>query len=341
MKTLKNLLLFTWLCTSSTLLGQDFLVTTNGDTLNGDIKQLAKGVVTIETDYSDSDFKVEWDKVTAVNAPETYMIQLSDGTRYIDSLRMHNKDTIKLRYGNEFVLTSIIEVVSFKKVDQDFWSRLSATIDFGFSYAKNNNLTQLSTRTTIGYLTDNWQLDFSFNSVQSSQDEIADVLRRETKLGYTYFFGGNFFAQGSFNFLSNTEQFLDLRRTSQLAIGSYLVQTNVDYWNYGIGVASNVETYSTEENQDRQSVELSIGSEYNLFDGKDLKLTIGIVTYTSLTERGRFRTDADIDLKYDLPLDFYIGIGGSLNYDNQPVEIEGQATQQTDYVTQINFGWDL
>jgi len=71
-------------------------------------------------------------------------------------------------------------------------------------------------------------------------------------------------------------------------------------------------------------------------DAGDLSLVVGVVAYPSFTESGRWRMDADTDLKYDLPFDFYIKLGGSLNFDNRPAE----GASQRDYVFQSGFGWE-
>ncbi len=39
------------------------MITTTGDRLVGEIKSVEKDVLTLETAYSDSDFKIEWEKV--------------------------------------------------------------------------------------------------------------------------------------------------------------------------------------------------------------------------------------------------------------------------------------
>ena len=39
---------------------QDVVITTSGDKLVGEIKRVEKDVLTIETPYSDADFKIEW-----------------------------------------------------------------------------------------------------------------------------------------------------------------------------------------------------------------------------------------------------------------------------------------
>jgi len=59
----------------------DSLILSNGDVIVGEIKSMDKGIIVIETDYSDSDFKIEWDKVTEIYSPRTALVTLSDGTR--------------------------------------------------------------------------------------------------------------------------------------------------------------------------------------------------------------------------------------------------------------------
>ena len=78
------------------------------------------------------------------------------------------------------------------------------------------------------------------------------------------------------------------------------------------------------------------GTELNLYDIGDLSLVTKVIAYPSFTESGRWRTDFNFDAKYDLPLDFYIKAGLTLNYDNRPVE----GASETDYVFQTGFGWE-
>jgi hypothetical protein len=89
---------------------------------------------------------------------------------------------------------------------------------------------------------------------------------------------------------------------------------------------------------DKNSIEGFLGSELNLFDIGDVDLFTTLLVYPSLTETNRWRTDFNIDTKYDLPLidDFYIKIGFTLNYDNQPVE----GAADTDYIFHTGFGWE-
>ena len=65
---------------------------------------------------------------------------------------------------------NLSDIVYIRQVDKDFISRLSASFDIGFSYAKTNNLTQFSMRSNIGYLADTWTTNAYFNAVLSEQD---------------------------------------------------------------------------------------------------------------------------------------------------------------------------
>ena len=143
-----------------------------------------------------------------------------------------------------------------------------------------------------------------------------------------------FYAIGSVSGLSNTEQKLDLRRNVQLGVGNYLVRTNTMYWGTKFGFNRNIEKYST-DGDDRQSWEAYLGTEVSLFDMGDLDLYFLFMAYPGLTEIGRWRTDSKLDIKYELPLDFFINLGVSFNYDNQPAE----GASPVDYVFSTGFGW--
>ncbi|MEJ2005849.1 MAG: DUF481 domain-containing protein, partial [Cyclobacteriaceae bacterium] len=97
----------------------------------------------------------------------------------------------------------------------------------------------------------------------------------------------------------------------------------------------NNENYFNDED-DRQSTEGWFGTELNLYDIGDFSRMTKVLAYPSFTQSGRWRSDFNIDLQYDLLLDFYIKSGLTLNYDNQPVP--GSPT--TDYIWPTSFGWE-
>ncbi len=138
---------------------------------------------------------------------------------------------------------------------------------------------------------------------------------------------------GEVSFLANTEQALDSRISPSIGLGKFLISTNKLYLGLSLGYAYNIENY-VDASLDKTSSEIFLFSEFNMFDYEDIDLKTGIKLYPSLSENGRFRTDFDLTLKYDLLLDFYIKLGFALNFDNQPA-IEGN---DFDYIFNTGLG---
>ena len=231
-----------------------------------------------------------------------------------------------------------------KGLDDTFASRVSANLDFGYSLTKANNQQQLNSNFRLGYLADRWSLDFYYNSLFSTQDNVADITRNDGGVGYRYFLPSDWFLSADLTFLSNTEQSLDLRTTTKVGVGNYVIHSNRAYWGFSGGINNNNESFTltasdaSDSLYSRNSMEGFFGTELNLYDIGDLNLFTNIVAYPSFTESGRWRADIRFDAKYDdfLLKDFYIRAGFTANYDNQPAE----AGREIDYVFTTGFGWE-
>ena len=55
----------------------DTLVFKNKDVIVGELKELKSNIIIMKTSYSDSDFKIEFDKVASLNLENKYSIILS------------------------------------------------------------------------------------------------------------------------------------------------------------------------------------------------------------------------------------------------------------------------
>jgi small nuclear ribonucleoprotein (snRNP)-like protein len=318
---------------------RDSLVLKNGDLIVGEIKSMDRGVVTIETAYSDKDFAIEWLGIKRIYSTSHFLVSLKDGRRINGSFRSvdttSNRVLVETSTG-EKVETTLEDMVFLKGIKSKFWSRINAYIDLGLSLTKANNLRQFSVRSGIAYTADKWSLKISYDGIRSSQDSIEDTKRTETGITFKYFLQNDWYLMTSANLLSNTEQALKLRATGKLGGGKYLTHTNKSYWGLGAGLSFNNESF-TNGTEKRNSLEAYFGSELNLFDIGDLSLLSNIFVYPSITESGRWRTDFTFDSKYEFPLDLYLKLGFTLNYDNRPA-IPGN---KTDYVLAFSVGWEF
>jgi hypothetical protein len=303
----------------------------------GEVKEMNRGVLTIETGYSDKDFKIEWDGISRINTFTFFLIMTSDGVRYNGRLLSEKDESLNiLTLSGLKISVEVKDIVLLQPVSQDFWSRLKASIDLGYSLARANHLHQATLGSAMSYIGNKWSGNMLFNGLSSIQDDVDPIKRWNGDLTYRYYFPKDWYLFSQISFLSNTEQKLSLRSMGKLGAGNFIIHTNVSYWGLLGGLSFNNEKYST-ETTNSQSLEGFAGTELNLYDIGDLNLLVSLTAYPNLTEWGRWRTDFNFETKYDLPLDFYIKIGFSLNYDNRPVE----GAVATDYVLNTGFGWEF
>ena len=308
----------------------------NADCIVGEVKSLEKGVITFETDYSDSDFKIEWNKVRRISTRTRFMVTLKDGTKYYSTLGYFNDSTALAKNDTGVtVFCPLDEIVFLSAYKEKFSERFSSTIDIGFDLARAKNLRSLNIRATVGYKADKWETDMSYNTLNSTQDSTNPIKRNDGEFNFRYALPKKFYSIATVALLSNTEQKLDLRLNTQAGIGFFLIMTNKSYWGIKAGINRNRERYS-EGIEERNSWEGFFGTELNLFDTGDLSLKMVFVAYPGIDKSGRWRYDSNFDMKYDLPWDFYIRLGASLNFDNQPVA----GASELDYVINTGFGWE-
>lgn len=315
----------------------DTVVLANGDRIIGEVKKMDRGVLTIKTPYSSSDLKIKWKKVKSIQSVESFLITETSGKRYkTQGLNASSADSpMALQENGDFV--NIDEIVFIKPVKDGFVSRLNTSISFGYNFTKASNLSQLTLAGTLGYTSDYYSIGTVFNTVRSNQDEVDEIQRTYAELSFNYFLKRDNFLIAQSEYLSNSEQKLKLRMTNKLGFGKYFIHSNQMYLAGALGVAWNNEVYDETLDENKNSVEAYLALEVNLFDFNDFSMVSGITTYPSLTENNRIRTDFKIDLKYDLPLDLFVKLGFSYNYDNKPVE----GASYDDYIIGTTLGWEL
>jgi hypothetical protein len=315
----------------------DSLILKNGNTIVGEIKVMDRGVLTIETGYSKSDFTIEWSGIKEIYSKSIFLITLTDGRRINGSVSSNGtgQNVNILSQDGQTVETLIDNIVFIKGLKSSFWSRLKVNLDFGLSLTKANDLRQFNTNARVNYLADKWELGGNYSHLKSSQDSVETTKRTDAAINYKYFLQKDWYLAASLSILSNTEQALKLRTIAKLGGGKFLIHNNRTYWAAGGGFSYNNESF-TNNTPSRNSMEAYAGTELNIFDVGDLNLLSSLYVYPSLTESGRWRSDFKFDTKYDLPMDFYVKMGLTLNYDNRPAV----AGNETDYVLVFSVGWE-
>lgn len=310
-----------------------------GEIIIGELKEMKRNVTTIGTDYTENDLEIKWNKVERLKTINQYLITVTSGSRYSGRIVSIDNQNASIVFLNDTIANvKIKNVVYIRQLKSNILDKLDASLSLGYNFTKANDLSQYSVRSNVGYKAKRWLSTASYNQIITTQDDADRTQRLDANAVYNRFLEKNWFVLGEINLLSNTAQNINLRSLGKIGLGKYLIQTNDRYWGLQTGISFNNESFSTETgNSSNNSTEAFFGTEVNFYDVGDFHMLSRIVLYPSLTESGRWRTDFNLDIKYDLPLDFFLNIGFSLNYDNQPI----QTGVETDYIFQTTLGWSL
>ncbi len=332
----KSLFVFFLLISFCSFSQNDSIKLKNNNVLVGEIKTLINGVITMKTSYSDKDFKIEYKEVTEIYLDQTFLINLVNGSHYLGNIKTVSPGVIEIISDGMTFETKIENVIQLKASGNKFWNRFVGEIDLGFNLTKANNFNQFTVSSKLKYVGKLWNFSGAYSSLLTSQDNVEEIKRVEWSLEAQRFLFKDYYGISQVSFLSNTEQALEGRTTTILGIGKYAIRSNRLYLGVRVGINYNIENY-VEDSLNKNSTEANIAAEFNMYEFGDFRLITDLTLYPSLSESKRFRTDYNIDLKYNLPWDFYIKFDFSVNYDNQPA-IEGN---DFDYIFNSGFGWEL
>ena len=105
----------------------------NGNIIVGKTKAMDKGVVVIETDYSEDDFRIEWEGIKELYISTRYSVSLSNGGCYIGSIRSTNEETAVIITEEGEKVVFIKDIVYMREVEESIPGNVTAYIDLGLS----------------------------------------------------------------------------------------------------------------------------------------------------------------------------------------------------------------
>ena len=317
----------------------DTLITKSNTIIVGEIKEMVNGIITIETAYSDKDFKIEWLEVRKVSSDRLFRVILVNGILLTGKIKMIPSKNRMVVMDDKMgeVKLSAEDIVNIKNIGTGrFLDVLNLKLDIGYSYTGVSKLSQLNSEINFDYYRNQWGFFGKFNTIQNIQEDVTPIKRSDGNVGYKFFFMYDIFASATGDFFSNNEQNLDLRSIYDISIGKYFIHTNYIYLNASLGLAYTFENFSGDL-EDIKGFEGKFQIEYNMFDIEDISMFSNVTFYPSFTRKYRLRTNINFTLKFDLPRDVYIKMSYNLKYDTRPYD----SVDPNDYVITSGIGWEL
>jgi len=325
---------------------RDVVVLKNGDRISGEIKRLERGLLYVTVPYVDGSIAVDWAQVVSIESARRFEFELISGEIVVgvvdaQSSPSVNPDQLAIKTASEVITRPKPTLATIYRLDHQFWQRLSADVDFGFSLARSNNLRQYTLGASVNYRGRRNLASIYWDSLLSTQADTDNTDREHLQLTYARNLRGrNWFALAVADFLSNSEQQLDLRSTAGGGLGRHVIRHEDQSLDLGGGVVVSREKFSPEARASSSgtNVEAMFLARHNIYRFKKLDLTSKLMVYPSLTIHGRVRVDFDSGIKLKFfNNNWYWKLSVYDNFDNKPPV----STPSNDYGITAAFGFSF
>ena len=305
-----------WLVSGSTAYAQpDTVTTATGEKIVGEIKKVEKDIVTIETPYSDSDFKIKWEQVVAIDSARQFMVETFDGRRLSGSLTTDvAKKAVQVgggdhRAGRGLDNPAVRAIVLVAVRDG---GRLRLQHDAGeprqAAHARRQPFVQgrEQDRHRPGQRVQELPVECARDAAVGSRERLpvsaGRPLVREHEPGLP-----------EQRRAGPRPPHDDWRRRRAV-----LLRSSSQYLAVGGGLAWTREDYTDPAIETKDSGEAYIGTEFMTEKLKIADLVTRFNYYPSLTIDNRYRINYTFDLDFNLPGDWYIRVSLFENYDSKP-----------------------
>jgi hypothetical protein len=318
----------------------DVVVVQNGDRLTGEIISLAYGRLTLDTDYMGT-VQIEWPDVVRVESPQEFLLEDVDGNMLYGRIAREGEEGYVAIAGSDDVTRRVgmPDVARLSQSEARMIDRVRGSLSLGFDYSKSSNIKTLSGNFNMSYHGPDtvWNFGVELNSTRDPAQGTID--RDSIEYGHRWLRPGGRFWAGLTSLERNEETGIEARVLVGGGYGSYFFQTDSNEVAALVGLAATRE-WATGEVSYQDSLEGLLGVDWRVFDFATPKtnLTAKGVLYPSLTESGRYRTEASVSLRREIVPDFYLDLSLFHTYDTDPPD---ELAENTDYGFITSLGYSF
>jgi hypothetical protein len=318
----------------------DVITVLNGDRITGEIKTLAYGRLTLETD-SMGTVNIEWPDVVRVESPQEFLIEDTSGNLIYGRIDRDPQAGYLSVAGTGRVVhrVELPQVARMSQSEDRLLDRVYGSLSLGFDYSKSSDITVLSGSFNTSYRGphSSWSLGVDMNSTHDPAQGTLD--RDSVKYNYRWLQPGGRFWAGLTSLERNEETGIEARVLLGGGYGSYFLQTQSNEVAALAGLVASQE-WATGSTGDQTSLEGLLGVDWRVFDfaSPTTSLTAKLALYPSLTESSRYRTDASISLRREIISDFYIDLSLYQTHDSDPPDA---TAEKSDYGVITSLGYSF
>jgi hypothetical protein len=312
----------------------------NGDRLTGEVKLLDRGLLSFDTDATDT-IAIKWDRVAAVSSPQNFEITLDDGRRVFASVSPGTEgETLRLDDGRTTSELATSAVVRMEPIEGRTIDRIDMGVDLGYSTAKANKVSQETFGYDFDYRSESRSLGLNFDLARSSTSSQPSSTRANLSMRYTHLlFERNWNPVGLAQIERNDELGLNRRYTLGGGMNRAFVDTNSRRVAFVGGVVYTAEKeFGAELSNDVAEAAIGFDLDWFRYNDPELDVTMRAVLYESISSQRRTRGNIDLSLKWELFGDFTWGLSTYYSFNTRPNSAESSSS---DYGVVTSIGWSF
>ena len=300
----------------------DVVFMKNGDKITCEIRSLDQAQLTIKQGYASSTVVLDWKEVDHITTNQPFVIVDTNGHAFSGVLSESADDHIVSVTGSEKNGIAHDNVVSIEQTGETFIRRMRGNIDVGISAVQSNSQKNLTMQSDLTYQATTHFFSLSSSTQFTSQQKTNDT--NETTVKSEYFRQlrkSNWYSGAIANFLSSSEQQIDLRTTLGAALAVRPIYTNKTnlYFIGALGYTVEKDASNTTSTTSTNSIDSAVSVQYSTFRFDSTSFDTVLWVYPSLTTPGRVRMTLNQDVYFKFYKDFYVRASFYDNYDNRPV----------------------
>lgn len=321
---------------------RDVVVMKNGDQLTGEVKKLERGQLFIETVYAVDPIPVDWLQVDRLESTAQYQIELDEGRRLVGTIAKSTpadatESDFRLQGAVSETRLKALDVVGIQSQKNSFWRQLKGSIDFGLGLNSGSDQSQGNLSASVSYPSTRFRVDNSLTSSITSTGDLGKTNRHEITSTSQIYLSRRAFIGSVADFLTSSQQSLDLRTTLGGGYGRFLIRTNRTNLTWLAGVVYTNEKYDPNSGltprQNNVEGLLSIGLDWFRFDTAAIQTTWQL--FPSMSDAGRVRSSLNTSFSIKFAHSLYLKFSLYDTYDSKPPV----NAQKNELGASSSFGW--
>jgi hypothetical protein len=309
----------------------------NGSLLLGKLSGATLGVLAFEiVDIGETEVKLK--DVAEIRASNAQFQVDSEGRkRLVGTIRPDvSAGSLVVASATGDVVIPFTEIIRLKRIDQTLLEKLDGYVGIGYSFTSASDVTRWSLTQFATYATGDWRVFQHLSVINTETPAKSGTDRIDAGLGGFYAIEGTWIAMQYFQYQKIPSIGVEDRWISITGGGRRIVHSRVLDLSLLSGITFQKEHGVNGADGGVQS-EIPVVLDF-AFGMPTTRLDFAgqAIYYHSLSESGRHRYDARLNLNYELIKNFKIGLQFLYNFDSEPLD---PTSERTDRSTSFTVGY--